>query len=155
MRLWHSLALVVVTIALVLSLCKVREVSAQRNDGTGTVVASQTPSPGEPAAQVPGQPVPGQPPVPGGPMIPKPPIAAPLPPVAIAANSEFVYVVWGNLLLQFDARNLKLVRRLPLKGEFPAELKGEAEKPKRKKEQPNAKSFESPQRKKGEQKSEQ
>lgn len=64
MRLWHSLALVVVTIALVLSLCKVREVSAQRNDGSGTVVASQPPLPGEPAAQVPGQPVPGQPPVP-------------------------------------------------------------------------------------------
>ncbi|MGQ9462218.1 MAG: hypothetical protein ACUVTP_04830 [Candidatus Fervidibacter sp.] len=141
MRLWHSLALVVVTIALVLSLYRVREVSAQRNDGSGTVIASygigsggviasqptpgfQPPFPGEPAAQAPGRPMPGQPPAPGGPMIPKPPIAAPLPPVAIAANSDFVYIVWGNLLLQFDAKNLKLVRRLPLKGEFPAKLEG-------------------------------
>jgi hypothetical protein len=57
--------------------------------------------------------------MPGGPMPPF--FSPPAPPVAIAANADFVYVVWGNMLLQFDAKNLKLLRRVPLRDEFPRE----------------------------------
>jgi len=57
--------------------------------------------------------------MPSGPMPPF--VSPPMPHVAIAANADFVYVVWGNMLLQFDAKNLKFLRRVPLRGEFPRE----------------------------------
>jgi len=125
MRFWHGAVLSVVVVALVALLWWVRDVSAQQNAQTGAIVANQ-PTPGlqppfsPPAGPIPGQPpMPGQPPTPGGPMPPF--VSPPMPPVAIAANAEFVYVVWGNMLLQFDAKNLKFLRRVPLRGEFPKE----------------------------------
>ena len=125
MRFWRGAVLSVVVAALVALLWWVRDVSAQQNAQTGAVVASQPmpglqPPFGPPAGPMPSQPpMPGQLPVHGAPMPPF--VSPPTPPVAIAANADFVYVVWGNMLLQFDAKNLKLLRRVPLRGEFPKE----------------------------------
>jgi hypothetical protein len=125
MRLWQGVALTAAVVASVASLWWVRDVSAQQNAQTGPIVASQPmpgPQPpfGPPVGPAPSQPpMPGQPPMPVGPMPPF--VSPPAPPVAIAANADFVYVVWGNMLLQFDAKNLKLLRRVPLRGEFPRE----------------------------------
>jgi hypothetical protein len=117
MRLWYGIALTIVAATLVLAFWLAREVSAQQGFQGGVTFSAQ-PAPGL-QPPMPGAPVgpPWQPPVAGGPM---PPLAPP-PNVAITANSEFVYLVWGNMLLQFDARTLKLLRRVPLKGEFPIE----------------------------------
>ncbi|MFN4180640.1 MAG: hypothetical protein ACK4I8_10035 [Armatimonadota bacterium] len=121
MRLWFGVALTIVAVALVVAFWLAHEVSAQQGvQGSVTIGAQpapgfQPPVPGAPVGP-PGQP-PAKPPAFGGPM---PPLA-PSSNVAITANSEFVYLVWGNMLLQFDARTLKLIRRVPLKGEFPIE----------------------------------
>ena len=138
MRLWHGIVLTAAVAVSVALLWWVRDVSAQQNAQAGAVVASQ-PVPGlqppfGPPGLTPGQPpIPGQPPMPGGPMPPF--VSPPAPSVAIAANAEFVYVIWGNMLLQFDAKNLKLLRRVPLRGEFPKEPVS-PEKRQRDKEQP-------------------
>ena len=121
MRLWFGVALTIVAVTLVVVFWLAREVSAQQGvKGTVTIGAQPAPSlqPPMPGAPIgpPGQP-PAKPPAFSGPM---PPLAPP-PNVAITANSEFVCLVWGNMLLQFDARTLKLLRRVPLKGEFPIE----------------------------------
>jgi len=121
MRLWHGVVLTAVVLASVVAFRLAREVSAQQSAQAGATIAAQ-PTPG------------WQPPAPGGPFVAPaqppagpPPLAvpthpfAPPPNVAITANSEFVYLVWGNMLLQFDARTLKLLRRVPLRGEFPRE----------------------------------
>lgn len=121
MRLWCGIALTIVTVTLVMAFWLAREVSAQQGlQGCVTIGAQpapgfQPPMPGAPVGP-PGQ-LPAKPPAFSGPM---PPLAPP-PNVAITANSEFVYLVWGNMLLQFDARTLKLLRRVPLKREFPIE----------------------------------
>lgn len=149
MRLWQGVALTISAVTLIVALWLIHEVSAQQNVQGGVIAAAQ-PAPGfQPPMPsgpfgLPGQP-PGMPPVPGGPV---PPFAPP-PNIAIAANPDFVYLVWGNMLLQFDAKTLKLIRRVPLKGEFPREQpeklaqpeksKGEKERPKEertKKDQP-------------------
>jgi len=134
MRLWHGVVLTAVVLASVAAFWLAREVSAQQSAQAGATIAAQ-PMPGwQPPA--PGGPfvAPAQPPAPGSPVAAPaqppagpPPLAVPTPPfapppnVAITANSEFVYLVWGNMLLQFDARTLKLLRRVPLRGEFPRE----------------------------------
>lgn len=121
MRFWRGVALTIFVVASVFAFWLVREVSAQQGVQGGAIAFAQ-PAPGlqppipEGPAEPPSQP-PFRPPVFGGPM---PPFAPPTN-VAIAANSEFVYLVWGNMLLQFDAQTLKLLRRVPLKGEFPVE----------------------------------
>ncbi len=139
MRLWQGVALTVVTIALVAAFWLIHEVSAQQNVQGGAIAVAQPapglqpPMPGAPFGP-PGQP-PIKPPVAGGPALP----FAPPPNIAIAANSDFVYLVWGNMLLQFDAKTLKLIRRVPLKGEFPrekAEKLTQPEKNKERKERP-------------------
>ncbi len=76
----------------------------------------QPPLPGQPP--MPGQPFqPGQPPMPGGPFPPMMPM--PGPSVAIHATSDYVYVVRGNTLFQFDARDLKLLKRVELEERRP------------------------------------
>ncbi|MEJ5253570.1 MAG: hypothetical protein HPY54_03705 [Chthonomonadetes bacterium] len=75
------------------------------------VVAAQ---PGQPLPPppAPGQPVPGQP-FPGQPL---PGIGERLAlgQVAVAANNEYVYVVRGNMLYQFSAKDLKLINSAEL-----------------------------------------
>lgn len=79
------------------------------------------PAPNDRVAVQPGQPLP-PPPGPGVPPGP-PPVGQPLPgigerialgQVAVAANSEYVYVVRGNMLYQFSARDLRLVNSAEL-----------------------------------------
>lgn len=78
------------------------------------------PAPNDRVALQPGQPLP---PPPGQPPVGQPFPAQPLPgigerlalgQVAIAANSEYVYVVRGNMLYQFSARSLELVKSVEL-----------------------------------------
>lgn len=139
MRLWQGVALTIVIVALAAACWVIREVSAQQNVQGGAIAVAQPPPgfqppmPGVPSGP-PGQP-PIKPPVTGGPALP----FAPPPNIAIAANPDFVYLVWGNMLLQFDAKTLKLIRRVPLKGEFPrerAEKLAQPEKNKERKERP-------------------
>ncbi len=139
MRLWQGVVLTFAVVTAFAACWLVRNVSAQQNSQTGMVAAAQPmPAPQPPFPVGPGGqppfagPAPGQPPVFGGPM---PPFAPP--PAAITANSDFVYLVWGNMLLQFDARTLKLLRRIPLRGEFLTEKPQKLAPPeKRKQEQP-------------------
>ncbi|GIV15793.1 MAG: hypothetical protein KatS3mg022_1228 [Armatimonadota bacterium] len=79
------------------------------------------PAPNDMVAMQPGQPLPPPP----GPGVPpgQPPVGQPFPgfgerlalgQVAIAANSEYVYVVRGNMLYQFSAKTLELVKSAEL-----------------------------------------
>lgn len=79
------------------------------------------PAPNDRVAMQPGQPLP-PPPGPGIPPGP-PPAGQPFPgvgerlalgQVAIAANSDYVYVVRGNMLYQFSAKTLELVKSVEL-----------------------------------------
>lgn len=90
----------------------------------GTQAQREAPlAPNDRVAMQPGQPLPpppnpgGQPPA--GPVFPAQPFPGigerlALGQVAIAANSEFVYVVRGNTLYQFSARGLELVKSVEL-----------------------------------------
>ena len=78
------------------------------------------PAAGDMMAMQPGQPLP---PPPGPGLPPGPPAAQPLPgigerialgQVAVAANSDYVYVVRGNMLYQFSAKTLELVKSTEL-----------------------------------------
>lgn len=81
-------------------------------------LTGQPPAPGL-QPPMPGQPFPlGQPPMPGGPL---PPMMMPMfgPPVAICATADYVYVVRGNTLYQFEAKELRLLKKVTLEEERP------------------------------------
>lgn len=83
------------------------------------------PAPNDMVAMQPGQPLPPPPGpgMPGTPPVGQPFLGQPLPgigervalgQVAVAANSEYVYVVRGNMLYQFSAKTLELVKSAEL-----------------------------------------
>lgn len=104
----------VVVMAAVLMLWDKTQAQRDLSPQSGEVVAMQIqpPPPQPPGAPQPGQPFPGAPP--GG--APLPDIVGRLAAgqVAVAANSEFVYVVRGNMLYQFSARDLRLLNSVEL-----------------------------------------
>lgn len=95
-----------------------REAPLAPNDRVAMQPGQPLPPPPNPGGQPPaGQLFPGQPPA--GQVFPAQPFPGigerlALGQVAIAANSEFVYVVRGNMLYQFSARSLELVKSVEL-----------------------------------------
>ncbi len=67
-----------------------------------------------------------------------------MPPAAIAANSEFVYILRGNILVQLDARTLRLVRRIKLEEERPPVPRRPKEQREQLREQPRKQPREQP-----------
>lgn len=98
---------VVVLIASVLMLWQKTQAQLEMPPAPGDVVAMQPPGQPVPPPPGPGQPFPGQP-------FPGIGERLALGQVAIAANSDYVYVVRGNMLYQFSAKTLELVKSTEL-----------------------------------------